>query len=198
MSIQVAEHSNADWQRITNRKGWRRCHPPYWSARYDGGYLVIATGELPGGEAVTAEAAMQRGLDWLASMRPDVRMPNGSIKTHERLCRPSPSWPEPDRDYRISQFKMVGLVPAQKEEILNSLNSWRFVRPGLARSMAVTEWQQLPQGFRWFIEYHLHVLSPWEILVLFRGMGLRPRRGETEEEMERRIYSLFETIAKAA
>ena len=185
----VATYSVADWERLKNRKPWRRFHPRYVSLRYDDRYYVIAASEIPDGKEVSAVDAFQQSLSWLSNMRPDFHRHNGEMKKHDRHCRPSRGWPHPDQAYHAQQFLLLGFVPRQREEILDCLDSW---------GQTVTDWQQLPQRFVWLLEYQLHNLPLKNALVLFRQLGLRPRKGETNEQLEDRLYGLFYHVTKTA
>ncbi len=114
-------------------------------------------------------------------------------KTNENTVDPyfspnrSPTW-RPTNEYRKSQatgqWTRIGAIPHHEAEVIQ-----RVLKD--ANGIDAAWVGNLPDSFRWKVEWSMRHLTPSQICKVFHNIGLRPRKGERIEDMVNRLWALW-------
>jgi hypothetical protein len=85
-----------------------------------------------------------------------------------------------------------------KNTLVARLRNWRDNVLGTCQSYQIDprEWSSLPPQIRWAVDMGLDHLTTDEVYTFVLSLNPVPIPGETDEELDRRLYGYVDAIAK--
>jgi hypothetical protein len=175
--------SNEDWSKYYEeiRKAVKSKSDWYASYRVDGEKTVWSNMPLPNSVEMTLEGVYENAVNLMGSTTPESKEPYFSPMRGENAKQ----W-RPTKDYlkKEKEWTLLGPVACHEAEaFLRVLKDANGLHP---------EWVgNVPDAWRWKVRYSLRDLTPKQICKALHNIGLRPRKGETMNELVERLWALW-------